>query len=509
MNKSSLNMDVFNINCFMHVYITDKWDFPKPLNKENSIIIFVIEGNKGKMKKDKISTVIEEGDLLAFRLRKSRYSIEVSREPMIIYYIEFSSAKVCAKKGEWSVKNQELHFQGKISTEHKPIVYHWLTELYTGWTEGVLDTLKTQYYFSAVRDTLAENTDNIDYLNMRQAIESIVEQINEHFDENIQMKQIAQFSGMSETTFYHHFKKYTSLTPNQYVTKKRIEHACNLLMNHRLNIHEIAKKVGYKDPYYFSRVFKKNVGIPPCSFQKLQELKIVILTPAIIGDLKALGIPRENIILMVHKEKQHKNRWGMKAYPFQQELLRKEKPDIIIGTDSDEKYYNMLSELAPTRLIPYKEKTWREQFIQLGEIIHAREMALSWLYFYDLKAVNAKNKILENINSETILVARLFKNKLRIFGEKRRKVGDLIYRELNLQPPTSVSDFHFKDVARLEDLNHFNADNILLLDDSFNNRHDLMLLKGNIYRSLVNPWLDYSALGQARSVDEAVEIFAR
>lgn len=63
-------------------------------------------------------------------------------------------------------------------------------------------------------------------------------------------------------------KKYTGETPLKYLTKIRINKAKHLLLNNsELEIKKIAEVVGYKDGFYFSRVFKSHVGIYPSDYK--------------------------------------------------------------------------------------------------------------------------------------------------------------------------------------------------------------------------------------------------
>lgn len=78
----------------------------------------------------------------------------------------------------------------------------------------------------------------------------------------------AQMCYMSESRFSHIFKEFTGTTPNKFIEQKRIEAAKDLLLSSALSISEVAFAVGYKDPYYFSRVFQKNVGVSPSVFLK-------------------------------------------------------------------------------------------------------------------------------------------------------------------------------------------------------------------------------------------------
>ena len=54
----------------------------------------------------------------------------------------------------------------------------------------------------------------------------------------------------------------------QYIISLRFANATNLLENTDYNIKEIAKTVGYDDPYYFSRLFKKCTELSPVGYRK-------------------------------------------------------------------------------------------------------------------------------------------------------------------------------------------------------------------------------------------------
>lgn len=68
--------------------------------------------------------------------------------------------------------------------------------------------------------------------------------------------------------FIRNFKLYTGFTPMQYILSKRIYNAEALLQNTQYNITEIAQIVGYDNPLYFSRIFKKLKGISPSEYRK-------------------------------------------------------------------------------------------------------------------------------------------------------------------------------------------------------------------------------------------------
>ena len=73
---------------------------------------------------------------------------------------------------------------------------------------------------------------------------------------------------MSVSWFIRNFKEYTSSTPAQYLLSLRISNAQTLLENTAYNITEIANIVGYDNPLYFSRLFRKQCGMSPSEFRK-------------------------------------------------------------------------------------------------------------------------------------------------------------------------------------------------------------------------------------------------
>ncbi len=94
--------------------------------------------------------------------------------------------------------------------------------------------------------------------------------IDENYASNsLTLKYISDKFHINSCHLSSTFKKVTSETLIEYITKKRINEAKKLLLNTDLKISDISEKVGYLDCYYFSRLFKKYVGISPLKFKQL------------------------------------------------------------------------------------------------------------------------------------------------------------------------------------------------------------------------------------------------
>ena len=87
--------------------------------------------------------------------------------------------------------------------------------------------------------------------------------LREHFDEPLKIDDIARQLGMSVSGFHHHFKSVTAMSPLQFQKQIRLQEARRLMLGEDLDAASAGFRVGYEDPSYFSRDYKKLFGSPP------------------------------------------------------------------------------------------------------------------------------------------------------------------------------------------------------------------------------------------------------
>lgn len=91
----------------------------------------------------------------------------------------------------------------------------------------------------------------------------ILEFLNENYMDELSMEQIASYTGRSLATFKRDFKKISSLSPQKWLIKKRLEAAYVKLKEEGKKVQEVYVEVGFKNPSHFSTAFKKQYGFPP------------------------------------------------------------------------------------------------------------------------------------------------------------------------------------------------------------------------------------------------------
>lgn len=102
----------------------------------------------------------------------------------------------------------------------------------------------------------------------RRVISMMIEVMNARLQENLSLKMIADELYMNPTYLGRLFKEDVGECFSSFLTKLRIQKATELLDNVTLKVYEVSDLVGFKDPAYFSLLFKKYMGMTPQEFQK-------------------------------------------------------------------------------------------------------------------------------------------------------------------------------------------------------------------------------------------------
>ena len=103
-------------------------------------------------------------------------------------------------------------------------------------------------------------------------ISKAIDFMENNYGKEISISILAQKTSMSESNFRFCFKKITGLSPIDFLIKLRIEKAIDLMANdNSLNVTGVSSLIGFNDSAYFSKKFKKIIGISPLAYFKKQR----------------------------------------------------------------------------------------------------------------------------------------------------------------------------------------------------------------------------------------------
>lgn len=218
---------------------------------------FLVFKGDGVFKTGSREYKLEPGTLF-FTFPKSSFEIEGSNS-FTYLYISFNGTGVAPLLDNFGVSEETCVFEG---FEH--LTDFWMTSIRrvnpsnaTALTESVL-----LYSLSYIGNQENPSSDS-------NRFESILSYIKENFtDTTLSVKKTADIYFYSEKYLSSLFKKNTGVKFTEYLNELRISHAKALMDEKKLSVSEVALKCGFSDPLYFSKVFKKSIGMTPSEYVK-------------------------------------------------------------------------------------------------------------------------------------------------------------------------------------------------------------------------------------------------
>jgi len=141
--------------------------------------------------------------------------------------------------------------------------------------DSVLSFLSILYDLAISRNQrlLASSTFKSEFeIPKSQRIKKVVQHLQEHYDQEIMLSEVATMVNMSDSAFSHFFKRRTQRSFSDYLIDIRIGHACRKLLETNHNISNICYNCGFNNLSNFNRLFKKKKGCTPSEFREYNQM---------------------------------------------------------------------------------------------------------------------------------------------------------------------------------------------------------------------------------------------
>jgi len=130
------------------------------------------------------------------------------------------------------------------------------------------DKSELEYIFAGKIKELVEGLNEVRDAEMSSLISLALDFIKENYNKNISLDDVAKEINMSYHYFSKFFKESTGSKFSDYISELRIEEAKKLLGNPINNIKDVCYAIGYNDPNYFSKIFRKMTGLTPTEYRQ-------------------------------------------------------------------------------------------------------------------------------------------------------------------------------------------------------------------------------------------------
>ncbi len=241
----------------------------RPRGRLDYQIIYIVSGRAYfHFDNPEQETIVTAGNIVLFRPKEFQKYEYYGIDKTEVYWIHFTGNDVKNILRKYGFSDDKRVFSVGTSLEYERVFKRIILELqrcqedYDEMLTLLLRHLLIIFHRKLINTHIAKN----EYLDYEMDI--AVSYFNENYNRDIHIENYAAARGMSVSWFIRNFKKYTGTTPMQFITSIRITNAQMLLETTNYAINEISRIVGYDNPLYFSRLFRKLKGCPPSHCRK-------------------------------------------------------------------------------------------------------------------------------------------------------------------------------------------------------------------------------------------------
>ncbi|MBK1875948.1 AraC family transcriptional regulator [Pelagicoccus mobilis] len=238
----------------------------RPSGTENTVFIFCTRG-RGWLELDGQAWPVEENDAFIVPPHTSHKYGSDPDDPWAPYWVHLQGKQAPA-------------FQELITPSSAPPVIHLPhAQEVTLSLEQLIKAMSRVHTFVNVLAATGELSRLLTLIQFRmrtieprsrsaeENLDNTIEFMQQSISQKLTLQNLAKVANMSPNHFGALFLKRFNSTPIDYFNRLKIQRACELLTTTKLPVGEIADQLGYSDSFYFSRLFKKTIGVSPRGYR--------------------------------------------------------------------------------------------------------------------------------------------------------------------------------------------------------------------------------------------------
>ena len=240
----------------------------RPKGRLDYQLLYIVSG-KGHFYFHGEDRVVYAGRMVLIQPRQEQRYEYFGEDKPEVYWVHFTGSDVKNILRSYNIPMDDPVFYSGASSTYSYLfkeMIHELQNCKTGYED--LLTMYLRQIFLLVQRTRQEERPTVSTY-IQEEMEFARRYFNEHYNEPISIQEYAESRNMSVCYFQRNFKQIVKHTPMQYLLTIRVNNAASLLETTDYSMAEIAAIVGYEDPLYFSRLFRKIKGVSPRDYRNL------------------------------------------------------------------------------------------------------------------------------------------------------------------------------------------------------------------------------------------------
>lgn len=212
------------------------------------------------------ATEVSAGNMVLYEPHQfQQYTYYLEDRPEV-YWLHFTGIEAALLLKQAGFEESPFLYTG-ISSKYQDLFLSIIRELqiFRPCSEELASLYAKQLFLLLKR---AKDEGGFQKTEIQKEMEMAAQYFHENFSKEIEIDRYAKGLHMSTCWFIRSFKQSIGMPPRKYLTSIRVSKARELLESTDYGVGEIGNIVGYENPLYFSRIFKKQTGISPAEYRK-------------------------------------------------------------------------------------------------------------------------------------------------------------------------------------------------------------------------------------------------
>ena len=233
-----------------------------PSGRRDYYLIYVVRGTLfipiGEEEKE-----APDGSVIIFPPHsKYKYTFRGSEDGLLYYWAHFTGGRV-----EKFLSDLNLHpLPLLVNIGYRERISEDFDRIFNAYVKD--DAFRDAEIACTFGNILTSVAQNIAGADKKGKLSKSLTYIHLHYHEKIKVEQLAKIECLSVSSYIEVFRQAVGEPPMSYIVSLRLKNACTLLSTTNLPIGKVAETVGIPDVHFFSKIFKKAIGMSPSEYKK-------------------------------------------------------------------------------------------------------------------------------------------------------------------------------------------------------------------------------------------------
>jgi len=240
----------------------------RPKGRIDWQLVYVTAG-KGYFIFDGQEVIVPPGNMVLYQPKKEQHYYFLGEDKSCYWFVHFTGRFVRNILKHYEIPMDRYILHTGLSYEYEELFKRMRDELADcpwGYEENL--TYLFRELLITMHRKMHDNEMNISGF-LRDEMDLAKQYFRDHYNEEISIEQYSASRNMSTSWFGKSFAEDTGVSPKQYILELRMRNAQVLLETTDGTVSEISRIVGYENPMYFSRVFRKAKGLSPANYRRV------------------------------------------------------------------------------------------------------------------------------------------------------------------------------------------------------------------------------------------------